>query len=58
MTGLEHFYVTLGKAQAGPMLPETRTLLAELYKPYVEELAKFLDDDRYLFQDSLYGQTG
>lgn len=51
MTRQDHFYATKGKAKAGPMLPETKKLLVELYQPYVNELAKFLKDDRYYFKD-------
>lgn len=33
---------------ADPMLPEAREILKKLYKPYNEQLAKLLNDDRWL----------
>lgn len=34
----------------GPMLPETRKLLDDLYRPFNEKLADLLDDQRFLWQ--------
>ena len=55
MSAQAHFYATKGKERAGPMLPETQALLVELYKPYVEELGKFLNDERFLFKSESFG---
>lgn len=55
MAAEDHFYETKGKQRAGPMLPESKALLIDLYKPYVEELAKFLNDDKFLFKDTSFG---
>lgn len=54
MAAQDHFYETKGKQKAGPMMPETKALLIELYKPYVEELALFLNDNKYLFKDGSF----
>ena len=35
--------------QPKAMLPQTRTILDKIYKPYNERLAKMLNDDRFLF---------
>ncbi|KAG2451726.1 hypothetical protein HYH02_003506 [Chlamydomonas schloesseri] len=34
-----------------PMLPETRAMLEEFYRPYNERLAHVLNDDRWLWRD-------
>lgn len=52
MSASPHYRETVGKKKAGPMLPETKTLLKSIFQPYVNELAIFLRDDRYLFRDS------
>ncbi|XP_060564069.1 carbohydrate sulfotransferase 15-like [Ruditapes philippinarum] len=51
MKSLSHFYETKSKKRAGPMLPETKAMLVELYRPYTEELAAFLKDERFSFKD-------
>lgn len=51
MISLPHFYQTKKKALAGPMMESTQSLLVDLYKPYTEELAVFLKDDRFAFKD-------
>ena len=51
MQSLPHFYETKSKKRAGPMMPKTRELLVDLYRPYTEELATFLKDDRFSFKD-------
>ena len=35
-----------------PMLPETQQLLREFYRPYNEELAQMLNDQKYLWEDT------
>ncbi|GIL90839.1 hypothetical protein Vretimale_16779 [Volvox reticuliferus] len=35
------------------MLPETRTMLEDFYRPFNERLAEFLGDDRWLWQEPL-----
>lgn len=55
MSSMQHYRETIGKIKAGPMLPETKTLLKMLFQPYVIELARFLSDDRYLFRDTNFG---
>ena len=36
--------------EVGPMFPETRTLLEEFFRPCNEDLAKLLNDDRFLWK--------
>ncbi|XP_053730324.1 carbohydrate sulfotransferase 15-like [Synchiropus splendidus] len=38
--------------QLGPMLPTTRTLLREYYKPFNQKLARVLDDAVFLWSDT------
>lgn len=56
MKTLPHFYETKSKKRAGPMLPSTKALLIDLYRPYTEELASFLKDDRYAFRDRSFAR--
>jgi len=39
------------------MLPETRIMLEEFYRPFNEKLAKLLGDDRFLWQDKRAPKT-
>jgi hypothetical protein len=55
MKTLPQFYETKSKAAAGPMLPMTKKLLVDLYRPYTEELAIFLNDERFAFKDRSFG---
>lgn len=55
MTSLPKFYETKAKAKAGPMKLETRKLLIDLYRPFTEELAKFLGDEKFGFKDTSFG---
>lgn len=41
----------LRKIEAGNMLKETKSLLKQFYKPYNAEMAKLMDDERYLFEE-------
>ncbi|XP_052791542.1 carbohydrate sulfotransferase 15-like [Mya arenaria] len=54
MAGLGAFYATAKKQAAGPMLLESRKLLVDLYRPYTEELARFLGDERFGFRDKSF----
>ncbi|XP_045204389.2 carbohydrate sulfotransferase 15-like [Mercenaria mercenaria] len=56
MKSLPHFYETKKKKQAGPMMAATKTLLIDLYRPYTEELASFLKDDRFSFKDRSFAR--
>ena len=38
-------------SKKNPMLPSTRKLLQEFFKPFNEKLAKLLNDDRFLWKD-------
>jgi len=49
------FYITKKKKQAGPMMPETKTALVDFYRPYTNELARFLEDERFAFKDTSFG---
>ncbi|KAL4230690.1 hypothetical protein ACF0H5_011066 [Mactra antiquata] len=51
MEALPHFYETKKKARAGPMKAATKELLLDLYGSYTEELARFLNDERFAFKD-------
>lgn len=48
------FYESRKKAVAGPMLNETKKLLVDFYRPYTEELAEFLHDERFAFRDQSF----
>ncbi len=39
------------------MLPKTKALLEEFYRPYNEKLAKMLKDDRYLWKSETVEQA-
>ena len=51
MVGLSVSYHTKKKDEVGPMLNRTRALLTKWFKPWNEELAHLLKDDRYLWND-------
>ncbi|XP_067674918.1 carbohydrate sulfotransferase 15-like [Haliotis asinina] len=46
---IPHMHVTEKKKKAGPMLEETRILLNNLYRPYLNELADILQHRKFLW---------
>ncbi|XP_067674926.1 carbohydrate sulfotransferase 15-like [Haliotis asinina] len=46
---IPHMHVTEKKKKAGPMLEETRLLLNNLYRPYLNELADILQHRKFLW---------
>jgi len=44
-------HVNEGSINRPPMLPSTRKLLQEFFKPFNEKLAQLLSDDRFLWKD-------
>lgn len=39
------------RIEAGNMLNKTKSLLKQFHKPYNAEMAKLMDDRRYLFEE-------
>ncbi|XP_052276803.1 carbohydrate sulfotransferase 15-like isoform X2 [Dreissena polymorpha] len=54
MTDMTPFFVSEKRKSAGKILPETKRLLMELYRPYNEQLAAFLGDERYTWRDASF----
>ncbi|XP_052280882.1 carbohydrate sulfotransferase 15-like [Dreissena polymorpha] len=54
MANMAPFYESKKRKSAGPMLPETKRLLVELYRPYNEQLADFLGDERFAWRDASF----
>ena len=44
-------HVNEGSINKLPMLPSTKKLLQEFFKPFNEKLARLLNDDRFLWKD-------
>ncbi|XP_052282830.1 carbohydrate sulfotransferase 15-like [Dreissena polymorpha] len=54
MANMAPFFESIKRKSAGPMLPETKRLLVELYRPYNEQLAAFLGDERFAWRDASF----
>ncbi|KAH3834087.1 hypothetical protein DPMN_107405 [Dreissena polymorpha] len=54
MTDMAPFFVSERRKSAGQIFPETKRLLVELYRPYNEQLAAFLGDERYAWRDASF----
>ena len=54
MQNLPHFHATQKKKTAGNLQQKTKDLLVELYRPHLQELAKILKDDRFLWKDQSF----
>lgn len=52
IANMPHYYDTKAKQTAGEILDETRTVLRSLFKPYNNELAALLNDQKFNFNNS------
>lgn len=49
-----HFYETKKKKTSGALKQETKKLLTDFYRPHIEELAKILGDEKFLWKDESF----